>query len=406
MTAAIITIGDEILLGQLLDTNSRWIAEQLTGIGVTVKRMLSIGDSEEEIIGAVGNSNEDLLILTGGLGPTSDDRTKDALCRFYGTPLVLNEDVLNQIHQHFSGRPLADLERNKMQALVPANCTPLLNTRGTAPGMWFDDEHRIVISMPGVPEEMKSMMSDFVLPKLRTAGDIRVQHTFVMTAVIAESVLAEKLVDFETRMPKGVTLAYLPSPGRVKLRFTGTHEHQLESLAREAAVIIGDAAFAYGKEVSLEQLVGNLLRQGKRTLATAESCTGGFISHRITSVPGSSDYFKGSVISYSNEVKASLLGVSTETLREHGAVSEQTVQEMLQGVLSRLSADYGIAVSGIAGPAGGTPQKPVGTVWLAVGSAGDIRTRLLNLKGDRLRIIEVCGVVAMDELRKVLDKRQ
>ena len=403
MTACIITIGDEILLGQMLDTNSRWIAEQLSSVGISVQRLLSVGDGEDEIINAITSSSEELLILTGGLGPTSDDRTKDALCRHYKCDLLFNEEVFNRMREHFSGRPLADLERNRMQAMVPSACTSILNMNGTAPGMLFEDDNRILVSMPGVPQEMMSMVAGFVLPRLQQRTTMQLNHSFVMTAGTAESALAEKLGSFETQLPVNVALAYLPSLGRVKLRFTSARPRaELDRLAREAALIIGDAAFATGVETSLEKHIGSLLREKGKTIGTAESCTGGYIAHLITTVPGSSDYYMGSVISYSYELKETLLGVKHDTLIKHGAVSEQVVREMLAGLLDSLKVDYGIAVSGIAGPAGATPDKPVGTVWLAVGSKEKVKTRLLQLKGDRMRIIETTSVLGLDELRRVV----
>ena len=403
MTACIITIGDEILLGQMLDTNSQWIAEQLSSAGISVRRMLSVGDGEREIINAITSASEELLILTGGLGPTSDDRTKDALCTHYKCDLVFNEEVFNRMREHFSGRPLADLERNRMQAMVPSVCTPILNMNGTAPGMLFEDDNRILVSMPGVPQEMINMMTGFVLPRLQQRTTMQLNHSFVMTAGTAESALAEKLGSFETQLPVNVALAYLPSLGRVKLRFTSARPRaELDRLAREAALIIGDAAFATGVETSLEKHIGSLLRESGKTIGTAESCTGGYIAHLITTVPGSSDYYMGSVISYSYELKETMLAVKHDTLIKHGAVSEQVVREMLAGLLDSLKVDYGIAVSGIAGPAGATPDKPVGTVWLAVGSKEKVKTRLLQLKGDRMRIIETTSVLGLDELRRVV----
>jgi nicotinamide-nucleotide amidase len=402
MTAAIITIGDEIVLGQTLDTNSQWIADQLTSIGVSVRRMLSVGDTEADIVDALNHSSEELLILTGGLGPTSDDRTKNALCTYYDCELVFNDDVYRRIQEQLRNRPAADLELNRTQAMIPMACTSILNMKGTAPGMWFEVRGRILVSMPGVPEEMMAMMRDFVIPRLRGRSSAHLVHSYVMTAGMAESAIAGKLRDFEEQLPTDVSLAYLPSAGRVKLRLTSLRpKAELDRLASEAAAIIGDASFAHGDEISLEKHLGEVLRASGKTIGTAESCTGGYIAHRLTSVPGSSDYYRGSIIGYANEVKTAQLGVSPASLQAHGAVSEIVVGEMLQGLLKRLAVDYGIAVSGVAGPTGGTEEKPVGTVWLAIGSTEHLQTRQLNLQGDRMRIIEVTAVLALDALRKI-----
>jgi nicotinamide-nucleotide amidase len=341
MNALVITVGDEIVLGQLLDTNSRWIAEELTTAGINVTRMVSVGDTESDIIGALRQASEKVILITGGLGPTSDDRTKRALCTHFQCELVFNEAVYEQMRLHFRGRSLADLERNKMQAWVPAVCEPIPNKNGTAPGMWFEDTPRIV-SMPGVPEEMKAMMRDFVVPRLRTGVTTVLSHSFVMTAGAAESALAEKLSAFEQSLPDDVKLAYLPALGRVKLRLTSSRpQPELDRLARDAAAIIGEAAFSHGAETTLERHLGELLRARSQTLGTAESCTGGFLAHRITTEPGSSEYYLGSVVAYSNELKHRLLGVEEDTLTRFGAVSEETVKEMLSGLLQHLGVDAG-----------------------------------------------------------------
>lgn len=400
MTSAIITIGDEILLGQKLDTNSRWIAERLSETGVEVTRMLSVSDQESDIVNALQDSPEDVLLLTGGLGPTADDRTRDALCSYFNCNLVHNDQVAARIQEVFRGREIADLQRNKDQAMVPSKCTAIINSKGTAPGMWFSERGQIIASMPGVPQEMMAMMHEFVIPRLQRQAKRKLSHSYVMTAGIAESAIAERLSEFESRLPREVSLAYLPSLARVKLRLTGAlPTERLTELAQEAASQIGKHAFAFGAEVSLAKHLGNLLASSAKTLATAESCTGGFIAHQITSVAGSSDYFKGAVIAYSNEVKVSQLHVKRETLKLDGAVSEEVVREMLAGLLINLKVDYGIAVSGIAGPGGGTEEKPVGTVWVAAGSEAHVHTKLLKLKGDRVRIIETSSVLALELLR-------
>ncbi|GAB3181463.1 competence/damage-inducible protein A [Telluribacter humicola] len=410
--AEIMTIGDEILFGQITDTNTQWIGAELTSIGIRPVRKTSVGDNVEDIVSALHEASQraDLVLITGGLGPTKDDITKHTLCKYFNTELIINEEALELITGFFAKRGRAMTELNRQQAALPANCTYLENRWGTAPGMWFEKEGTVYISMPGVPYEMKNLMEHVVLPRLKAFYNPPVIiHKMVLTVGIGESFLAERIEAWEDALPSHIKLAYLPHLGQVRLRLTatGTDQEQLEKeLTHEVErvmPIIKDHVFGYDNEV-LEQVVGKLLQDKGATLSTAESCTGGYIAHLLTSIPGSSRYFLGSVISYDNAVKIRTLGVKEETLRENGAVSEQTVTEMAGRVRELLGTTYGIATSGIAGPDGGTEDKPVGTVWIACATPSHTITKLLKLGGSRVQNIQLTSVYALNLLREQLVK--
>lgn len=395
-TASIITIGDELLIGQTIDTNSAYIAQELNRIGIWVKRRVAVGDQWDDIWNALEqeSTQADLILITGGLGPTSDDITKPLLCEYFGGKLRRDDAVLQHIEYLFQEvfrRPGPLLDRNKRQADVPDVCEVLHNPIGTAPGMLFRKNGKIFISLPGVPAEMKRLISDQVIPLVAREWTMAsIQHRTLLTAGAGESVLAEALTDFESSLSTELKLAYLPNYGMVKLRLTyiGESEKKGNELLDQAfpRLIKGVQQWLVATEdIGLERLIGNWMRTHQKTMGTAESCTGGSISQLMTSIPGSSEYFIGSVVSYANRIKVELLDVKNETLQTVGAVSEQAVKEMIQGGLSRLGTDYMVSVSGILGPGGATPEKPVGTVWIAAGSTEKIITRKLHLRFDRAR---------------------
>lgn len=375
MKTILVTIGDELLTGHTVDTNSAWMGVALNARGFSVDRRITVRDVGEEISEAIDEafSKADVVLVTGGLGPTNDDITKKVLCGYFGTTLALHKESLQLIEEFVSmrGYPLTDSNRN--QAMVPIGCTPLLNRMGTAPGMWFEHNGKVLVSMPGVPYEMEYLMSHEVIPRLTERfHPEKVLHRWVITQGIPEAFLADRLRQFEAGLPDFIRMAYLPSQGVIKLRLsvygaTPEQEMQLYSKAAGLASEIRDVVVSEQDE-SLQQIVGRLLTEGQKTLALAESCTGGYIAHLITQIPGSSAYFKGGVVAYSNEVKVALLGVNPATLEAHGAVSTQTAAEMAEGVRKRLQADYGLATTGIAGPDGGTAIKPVGMVCVALAS--------------------------------------
>lgn len=417
INASIITIGDELLIGQTIDTNSAFIAQELNKIGVWVRRRVAVGDVYEDIWKALDEEGavSEIVIITGGLGPTADDITKPLLCKYFGGTLVVNEAVKAHVKHLFENvyrRPGALLERNLKQAEVPDVCTVLHNARGTAPGMWFtkqQEKHKtIYISLPGVPHEMKGLITDQVIPCLMKEFTMpAIVHRTAFTAGQGESMLAEMLVDFEASLPETVKLAYLPNYGMVKLRLTGRGKtkEEVEALLNPVFDRLLDEVKNYlvtDSDEGLEVVVGRILKAKGQTLGTAESCTGGYIAQLITSVPGSSVYFKGAVVSYANEVKTNVLGVSTETLQTVGAVSEETVKQMVQGAIRTLGVDYAIAVSGIMGPDGGTAEKPVGTVWIAVGNIETTEAIRLNFRFDRQRNIGLTAVNALNYLRKFI----
>jgi len=410
MKAAILTIGDELLYGQTVNTNAAWMGDHLAQIGIRVYEALTVSDEEQHIIDGLNRVKDagDLILITGGLGPTNDDVTKKALSKFFGVGMKMNHVILAALEEFFSKRGLPMLENNRQQAMLPENCIALKNTKGTAWGMWFQEGGKVFVSMPGVPYEMKQIMHDEVLPKIKKTFQLPVIiHKNILTAAIPESFLSEKLTQFESELPPDIKLAYLPSAGNVKLRLTTAGddrmmlEDRINEQVKKIKAVAGKYIYGYDNDV-FEAAAGKILLGQKKTISTAESCTGGYIAHLITSVAGSSDYFKGSVVSYANEVKQNVLGVKAETLERFGAVSEQTVTEMVKGVITKLNTDYAIAVSGIAGPGGGTAEKPVGTVWVAVGSSANVKTRLYSFPGSREQNIEWTAVVALEMMRRFL----
>jgi nicotinamide-nucleotide amidase len=408
MKAAIITIGDELLIGQTIDTNSAWMGSELSKSGFDIIRKTSIHDRREDILNILSESagKSDVVLITGGLGPTSDDITKPTLCEFFDTHLVLDNNVLQNIEDLWGRRGFPMNDRNRKQAEVPESCRVLKNAVGTAPGMWFEKDGTIFISMPGVPNEMKYLMKEVVLPELNKLFTSQaIIHRNIMTYGGFESKLADILEPFESSLPENIKLAYLPETGVIKLRLTGSGPDQkslaiqVNEQAENLYKIIPD--IIYGEdEVTLEMVIGNHLKSKNKTLCTAESCTGGEIAHLITSVAGSSAYYKGSVVAYSNDVKTQLLGVQDKTLELYGAVSEQTVIEMAEGARKLFSTDFAVATSGIAGPDGGTNDKPVGTLWIAVASENGVVTEKRTFGNDRIINIRRFSLVSMNLLRK------
>ncbi len=408
--AEVITIGDEILYGQITDTNTQWISAEIDKIGIKTIRKTSIGDSKSEILQILNESllRANVVLITGGLGPTKDDITKTTLADFFNDTLVINEHAEAFIKDFFEkrGRPFTDI--NRQQAFIPSTANYLHNATGTAPGMWFEKDGKIIVSMPGVPNEMKYLMEHEVIPRLINYFQTPIiEHQIIRTIGIGESFLAEKIAAWEDQLPSHIKLAYLPSFGQVKLRLSGLGESkvvlkkEINQEVEKILPLLGDAIFSLENE-DLEQVIGSLLNANNETLSVAESCTGGYISNLITSIPGSSSYFLGGVVSYSNEAKMNVLNVKQETLTNFGAVSEQTVKEMAEGVRKVLNSTYGIATTGIAGPDGGTIDKPVGTVWLAVSDGKKTEARKLTLGNQRTVNIQYSGVAALNLLRRFI----
>jgi nicotinamide-nucleotide amidase len=411
--ASVITIGDELLIGQTIDTNSPWMAEELNRIGVWVKRRVAVGDAWDDIWNALDEESEasDLILITGGLGPTADDITKPLLCKYFGGTLVVNEEVLAHVKYLFEKvfrRPGPMLESNLKQAEVPDVCTVLMNQRGTAPGMWFEKNKKIFISLPGVPHEMKGLMKNQVLPRLQQHFKMpSILHKTFLTYGIGESFLAEKIKTWEQQLPKHLKLAYLPHYGNVRLRLTGISddkeklEQELKEQSKSVKPLISEW-LVVEDDTTIQQVVAKTLKERRQTLGTAESCTGGYIAHLITQNPGASLFFKGTIVAYDNEVKRNILRVSEDILQSDGAVSEATAREMARGVLEKLKTDYALATTGIMGPDGGTDEKPVGTVWIAVGNTNRIEAQKFNFRFDRLRNIEQTAHTALNMLRKFI----
>ena len=412
VSCSIITIGDEILYGHILDTNSKWLSQELNIIGVKILEKKSIGDEYSQIMDSIKNSlsNYDITILTGGLGPTNDDITKNCLNDYFKSKLIYHEKTLNHIKKIFLKRNLEFTVKNKNQALVPDTCKVLHNKFGTAPGMVFKDENKILISLPGVPFEMKSLFEDeckkviydnFNLPKIF--------HRIIKSVGIGESWLSDLIQEWENNLDENLKLAYLPSIGRVKLRLTGFGDDKkiIKSIIRKEEKklipIIDKYVYGYDSD-ELEKIIGNLLKSKNKNLSIAESCTGGYVSNLITSVPGSSKYFKGSLIAYSNEVKIEELGVSPENIIDFGAVSKEVVEEMAKNIRQKFKTSIGIASSGIAGPDGGTKDKPVGTVWVAYSDEKITVSKKLNLTERRDVNIILSSINLLNLLRIYLKK--
>jgi len=410
--AEILTIGDEILYGQITDTNSQWISSELDKIGIKIIRKTAIGDQESEILSNFkeAEARAEIIIITGGLGPTHDDLTKPCLAKYFDCELVLNQESLDELTTLFTKFGREVNETNRQQAYLPEKCQKISNKVGTAPGMWFDKGSKVFVSMPGVPIEMKKMMTDSVIPRLREKFNTPVIiHKFIKTIGIGESWLSDKLMDWEKGLPDHIKLAYLPSLGQVRLRLTGktinadTLENEIDHEIAKLKKVASKYIYGYNDD-TIEIAVGQLLLKNKKTIATAESCTGGYLAHRITSVPGSSNYFQGGVIPYHNDFKKDLLAVAHDTLLDHGAVSEETVVEMANNVRTRFKADIGVACSGIAGPSGGTKEKPVGTIWIALNDDHGTVTKLLTFGKDRMINIQLTTLTLLNLIRQRLTK--
>ena len=380
----IITIGDEILIGQIVDTNSAWMAMELNKRGFELAQITSVHDETDHIVESLNMAlkRADVILFTGGIGPTNDDITKQTLSTYFNSKLVFNESVLQNINRLFSSRPgfkMNDLTR--AQAMVPDNCTVIQNPVGTAPVMWFEKEGKVIVSMPGVPYEMKHAMSNEIIPRLQSHFNTPVLlHKTILVYGFPESTLALKIADWENDLPEFISLAYLPNSGIIKLRLSGLSddmlvlEFSMNQQIDKLSQLLGSAIVGY-EDIPIEQIVGNILIEQGKMVATAESCTGGNIAHSFTSIPGSSNFYKGSLVAYSNDVKINILQVSADEIEENGAVSQIVVEQMATGVRKLLKSDVAIATSGIAGPGGGTVDKPVGTVWIAVCSEDTLLSR-------------------------------
>lgn len=415
ITATILSIGDELLIGQTINTNAGWMGGQLAQIGIRVRRVLTIGDDRDEILDALDKADTDVLLITGGLGPTKDDITKQVLCQFFDTRLVRHPHIEARIAEFFRSLGRAPLEVNLAQADLPEACTVVPNERGTASGMWFErslgaDRKRVFVSMPGVPYEMHTMMERHVLPELqRVFAPPTIVHRTILTTGLGESHLAQRIAAWEDSLAEdGIKLAYLPSPGIVKLRLsTYANNDPVGARARvgrkaeQLYRLVPELIYGEGED-RLEQVVGRLLKERGQTLSLAESCTGGYVSHLITSVPGSSAYFTGGVVSYANAVKMEELGIPSDMLELNGAVSRPVVEQMAQGVRQALRTDWSMAFSGVAGPDGGTPEKPVGTVWIAVAGPSGVRSVQGFFPGTRDLVIQRSALAGLNLLRKEL----
>ncbi|WP_295772935.1 competence/damage-inducible protein A [uncultured Mucilaginibacter sp.] len=410
MLAEIITIGDEILIGQIVDTNSAWMAQALNAIGVRIKQISSVSDDRNHILNALNEAQQraDIIVITGGLGPTKDDITKKTLADYFGVDMVTDEEALQNVIRIFAkyNRPL--LEVNRQQAMVPANCKVLNNHNGTAPGMWFEHNGKIIVSMPGVPHEMMYMVEHQVIPKLKQTFKLPfIIHKTLLTVGEGESFLAERIADIEDSLPPYIKLAYLPKLGQVRLRLSGYAENEqslqseIDAFAAKLTERLGNI-IAAADDIPLEKALMNRLEQQGQTVSVAESCTGGYLSHLFTQHSGSSATFLGGAVSYSNELKQEILGVSAQTLAAYGAVSEQTATEMVQGALSKFKSDFAIAITGIAGPTGGTDDKPVGTVWIGVAGLGECVVRKFQFGNKRQQNIERAAISALGMLNTLL----
>ncbi len=420
MNAELLTIGNEILIGQIINTNSVWMAQQLNEAGISVIHMSSVADEKEAILKAFADAGKraDLVLITGGLGPTKDDITKKTVCDYFGTELIINEDVLNDVTGFFKkfGREITDI--NKKQAEVPKGSMVIRNKNGTAPGMWMEKDNTIYVSMPGVPFEMKAMVTNDIIPELKKRFILPfIYHKTILTQGIGESALAELISDWEDALAgKEIGLAYLPSPGMVRLRLSskGSNEkelhHKIEAEAQKVYPLIQKYIYGYeeyGKEQpAMESILGDLLKEKNLKLCLAESCTGGYISHLITSVAGSSAYYNGGIVPYHNEFKHDLLGVDDSVFSSVGAVSKECVETMAKEVMRSFKGSASIAVSGIAGPSGATADKPVGTTWIAVAVNDKLISKHFIFGDNRQRNIHMTAITAMNMLRKLILKEK
>ncbi len=412
MKIEIVTIGDELLIGQVVDTNSAWMGQKLNEAGFEVSRINSVSDSDEEILNILKETSKraDVVLVTGGLGPTKDDITKKVMCTYFNTSLVFNELVFEDVKQMLKNRVKEINELNRQQAMVPEKCTVIRNPVGTAPIMWFEQDDTVFISMPGVPSEMKYAMENEIISRIQLKFQPgAIVHKTVLVHNIPESVLAEKLEDFESKIPAHIKLAYLPAPGRIRLRFTARGKEEsslkkeLDILADGLFPIIGDSILA-SDDVSVVQIIAELFTKNNLTLSSAESCTGGNIAHQITLLSGSSAYFRGSVVAYHNEVKRNVLNVNQEDLDAFGAVSKPVVEQMAQGAREKIGTDYAVATSGIAGPDGGSEEKPVGTVWIAAAGPNKIVSERFQFSNVRERNIIRATESALVMLKKMVDE--
>ncbi len=408
MKAELLTIGDELLIGQVSNTNSVWMAQQLNAIGVWVNQITTVSDEKQSIIKAMDEALQraDIVIITGGLGPTKDDVTKLALCHYFKVGLKKEEAVIQFIKTNFLKRGISFLPVHESQALILENSELLFNNNGTAPGMWINHQGKIVVCLPGVPFEMKGIMRNEVLPRLTSQFNLPfILHKTLVVLGMPESDVADKIADVEDNLPEHIKLAYLPNFGMVRVRLSGIGvdesilKQEIEQYFLDIQSMLPSSNIAATDDLKLEEIVGLLLTSKKQSLAIAESCSGGYISHLITSVPGSSDYFVGSLIAYSYQIKMEILGVNQQTLLEYGAVSEACVKEMVMGIKNKFGSDFAISTTGIAGPGGATPDKPVGTVWIAVAGPQGLKTRKIIGNGERMNVIERTALVALDMLR-------
>ena len=411
----LINIGDELLIGQVVNTNAAFIGQQMTAAGFELTDVITIGDDGPAIREAVERamSKTDVVLMTGGLGPTKDDITKKVICDIFQRELVIDEATLKQVTEIFAARGMELTETNRQQAAVPEGCVVLTNTLGTAPGLWLEKDEKVLISLPGVPFEMEKLIKDEVLPRLK-AGKFRsssLLYKVVQCTNITESGLSDMLEEYEKQLPEGFKLAYLPKPGIIRLRLTaeGNDTEQMQTTLDQQFDLLKQQVAEYAftdEDIELEEVVGRLLVKAGKTMATAESCTGGYIAHLITSVPGSSRYFQGSLVSYSNDIKRDLLNVREDNLKRRGAVSEPVVSDMALNAMGLFDVDYTIATSGIAGPDGGTPEKPVGTVWIAVATPVRLATKEFRFgsRMGRKQIIERAARAALNMLRIEIEK--
>jgi nicotinamide-nucleotide amidase len=403
MQAGILNIGDEILIGQINNINASFIAHNLNAIGVQVKKILVVGDEKKDIVSAFGELLKicDIVIVTGGLGTTNDDITKNCICQYFNRKLVKNELVFNYLQEIIRFR-YGKLSDNVLeQAILPENCEAIPNEIGTAPGIWIENKGKILVSIPGVPQEMQAMLY-IILEKMQTYSldNQNIIHKHIQTIGISESLLSDKLIDFEKKLPSHIKLAYLPKTGYISLRLTGcapstqSLETELQKQVLALSQLVKKYIFSY-EDKTLPQLIVEKLTEKKQTLALAESCTGGYIAHLITSLAGCSEYFKGGIIAYSNEIKNKVLQVENQLINLYGAVSEKVVVQMATNLLSIYNVDYGIAVSGIAGPSGGSEEKPVGTVWIAVADKNRVNAKCFSFGNGRERVIGQTTMTAL-----------
>lgn len=414
MQAEIITIGDELLIGQVVDTNSAWMGKELNKAGITVHRISSVSDTEEDILAILQEavSRTPIVLITGGLGPTRDDITKAALCKFFNTRLVFNEEVYSDVENFLKHRVHRINTMNRDQAMVPEACTVIRNKIGTAPIMWFKTSKGVVVSMPGVPSEMKDAMQSSIIPRIANefVSEVLI-HKTVHIFDIPEAMLAERLSGWEDELAANIKVAYLPQAGKIRLRLSskGNDRDKLERLINEAIdklyVIVGDNIFGFDEQLAEEELI-KLLRNKAATISCAESCSGGYLSHLFTSVPGASDVFAGGIVAYSNKVKEEQLGVPHSLIEQDGAVSKAVVEAMALGACKVLHSDYAIATSGIAGPSGGSSAKPVGTVWIAWAAKDKAVSRLFNFGNGRERIIKRSGDAGVILLKQMIEKEE